>query len=247
MHLSEILTLIDEPARLTENDEAILEAFWRSMPKYRFFKNLPYGASVLDIGAGSGGLAFWREWTAPKRGDLKMFGIDFAKGEHARLYEKWWSGDLDTAKPDFGSEKFDAFLASHLIEHVASVPDLVKYLASAAAPKAQLYFEWPAPHTANLPKARELAERGFVMQTLNFFDDATHARTYTREQVGRFLEDGGFQVVEGAEIRAGLLAREMIARGRKNDDMSFRQMGLWAALGWCQYVIAEFQPTVSTR
>jgi len=43
--------------RLALSDDDLLEVFWQSHPRLRFFKSLPWGANVLDIGAGMAG---WR-------------------------------------------------------------------------------------------------------------------------------------------------------------------------------------------
>ena len=234
-----IYRLITVPERLPGDDNSVHDAFWHSYPRFRFFKTLPFGARLLDIGAGSGGLTFWRDWLHPLRTDIRLFGIDFARGEHAARYEGWWAGDLDTSVPDFGEQRFDGFLASHLIEHLASLPALVRYLASVAAPGARLYFEWPAPHTQDLPTASALAEQGFAIQTFNFMDDGSHRQTYALDEAAAHLAAEGFTVSERGETRLGILAEELMARGRRLDDLTWRQMGLWAAVGWSNYLVAE--------
>ena len=231
--------LIAVPERLPGADDDVHDAFWRAYPRFRFFKTLAVGARLLDIGAGSGGLAYWRDWLHPMRPDLRLFGVDFSRGEHAGMYEGWWTGNLDAGLPDFGEQRFEGFLASHLIEHLASLPKLVRYLAGVAAPGARLYFEWPAPHTQALPPASELARRGFQVQTFNFMDDGTHQHTYALDEAAGIVQAEGFTVVERGETRLGALAEELLARGRRRDDLTWRQMGLWAAVGWSNYLVAE--------
>lgn len=236
-----LVALINSPSRIPGSDSDIEAAFWAAYPRFRFVKCLPWGAKLLDIGAGGGGLAWWRTWLPPSRDDIRMFGVDLQRGEHAALYEAWEVADLDAGLPKFGGMKFDAFLASHLIEHVADVSRLVDDVAQAAAPGARLYFEWPNPMTVHLPSARQLEqELGFKMQTFNFYDDGTHRHTPERKEVEAMLAEHGFRVVESGETRLGALAEEMIARGRLRDDLTFRQMGIWSAVGWSNVVIAEF-------
>jgi SAM-dependent methyltransferase len=239
LELKKILSLIESPERLSASDAAVHEAFWWSYPRFRFFKSLPVGSRLLDLGAGSGGLALWRNWLEPFRTDIRMFGVDLAIGQYAKLYDRWWTGNLDIGHPNFENQKFDAFLASHFIEHLASLPKLIAYLAQVSEPGARLYFEWPAPHTINLPSAKVIAVHGFHIQTLNFYDDGSHIQTYSLDEVTMALEREGFTVVEQGEIRLAALAQELLARGRRTDELTWRQMGLWAAIGWCNYLTAE--------
>jgi SAM-dependent methyltransferase len=237
---TDIAALIRVPSRLLGSDSDIEAAFWAAYPRFRFVKCLPWGARLLDIGAGNGGLAMWREWQTPRRPDIRMFGLDLQRGTHAHLYEAWEVADLDQGLPDFGGTIFDAFLASHLIEHVGDPLALLRNIAAVAAPAARFYLEWPNPVTTQLPSARQLErEHGFVIQTFNFYDDDTHRQTPERSEVEAMLAEVGFHVIESAETRLGVLAEEMIARGRMRDDLTFRQMGLWSSVGWSNVVIAE--------
>jgi hypothetical protein len=58
----------------------ILEQYWMFHPRFRFFKQSPLNANLLDIGAGSGGLFYWKEWGIPIRLDIKLHAIDQIKG-----------------------------------------------------------------------------------------------------------------------------------------------------------------------
>jgi 2-polyprenyl-3-methyl-5-hydroxy-6-metoxy-1,4-benzoquinol methylase len=238
-----IIDLINSPSRLPGTDAEIEAAFWSAYPRFRFLKGLPWQARLLDIGAGSGGLAVWREWQTPLRTDIRMFAIDRERGPHAALYEEWHIADLNDALPIFRVPNFDAFVASHLIEHLDHPETLFHRLSCIAAPGAHIYLEWPAPETAALPPASQLAEQfDYTIQTLNFFDDHTHQKNLSRTNAHAALTHAGFHVTESAEIELGILAQEMIARGRSSDNLTFRQMGLWSAIGWTSMIIARYQP-----
>lgn len=219
-------------------DEELELLFWRFHPRYRFVKTLPRRAALLDIGAGSGGLSFWSEWGLPDRRDIEFFGVDLGRGPHASRYQDWRVANLDEGLPDFG-RPFHGFLASHLIEHVADPAGLLAAIRAQGAPCARVYLEWPHPRSTGFPPAALLADCGFVMQTFNFFDDATHRRTPERREMEALLEGHGFDVVESGEINLGPVAEELMARGIRKDDMTWRQMGIWAATGWCNYVIGQ--------
>lgn len=230
--------LITQKERLKIGDGELEQLFWQFYPRYRFLKTLPMDASLLDIGAGSGGLSFWSEWGHPRRKDIFFFGVDLQHGQHAGRYADWRVANLDEGLPDFG-HPFQGFLASHLIEHVASPAGLIEAMRRQAAPRARVYLEWPHPRSAGFPKAADLGAQGFVMQTFNFFDDFTHLRTPERREVEDLLSARGFHIVESGEVTLGPVAEEYMARGRRRNDMVWRQMGLWAATGWCNYVIGQ--------
>lgn len=208
-------------------------------PRLRSLKTVKLNACFLDIGARTGAPGHWREWQNPRRTDIRMYGADLVRGEHAHLYEAREVVDLDHQRPDFPGVSFDAFLASHLIEHITSLDSLLSYMRDVARTAARLYFEWPSPKTLFFPKAEELATRGFAMQTYNLFDDGTHRQTYELAAVQTHLARAGFRVIERGEINLGVVAEERMARGRRLDNLLYRQMGFWAAIGWSNYIIAE--------
>jgi predicted O-methyltransferase YrrM/SAM-dependent methyltransferase len=225
------------PARAAVTGSDAMESLWRVHPRWRFLKELPPNATLLDIGAGSGGLAFWRS-EPPERCDIRFYGVDLQIGAHAGLYQGWEVVNLDVAKPSFPGVKFSGFLASHLIEHLADPEALIAYMASVAQPGARVYLEWPSPKTALFPTRDELfAATGCNVSTLNFFDDKTHKAVLEPEYVVSLLVRHGFRIVNGGEINLGDIALEAMAHGRERGaDM---QTGLWYATGWATYLQAE--------
>jgi SAM-dependent methyltransferase len=222
------------------SDEELLLAYWSKYPRFRFIKSLPQGARLLDVGAGSGGLGWWKSWGTPDRSDLVFYGIDQQRGEFSNLYAGWEIVDLNQEFPTFGGLKFDAFYASHLIEHLKSLENLFEDFRRASAPGCSLYLEWPAPKTTHFPTTKALTQAAnFEIQTFNFFDDNTHLIAYEIDVVRDTLAQHGFKTREAGEVWIDAEARELIARGRRRNDLSWRQMGLWAATGWCNYLIAE--------
>ncbi|MBM3596163.1 MAG: class I SAM-dependent methyltransferase [Alphaproteobacteria bacterium] len=237
----DIFKLIEAKPFLSCSDSELEQLFWTMHPRFRFFKTVPQNCVFLDIGANNGGLHFWREWGAPKRSDITMYGVDLQHGEHAGHYAGWESFNLDERQPSFPGVKFDAFYATHLIEHLANLDQFLAYMESASAPGARVFFEWPAPRTKDFPSSALLRERGFDIQTYNFFDDYTHVDTYSLDAIGPKLEQYGFHVTEIGEIDIGQVAVECIARGRASNNLTFRQLGLWCATGWSNYVSARRQ------
>jgi hypothetical protein len=235
----EIEAMLSAQPALDVSDTDLEVLFWTMHPRFRFFKTVARDARLLDIGAANGGLYWWRIWSAPDRSDIEMYGADLIRGELADRYAAWDVVNLDERQPSFPGVKFNAFIATHVIEHLANLESLIDYVAAAAAPGATLYFEWPAPRTTRFMTADELRERGFDIQTFNFYDDSTHVVTYEHGDVAERLRRRGFAITEGGDIDLGVLAREHLVRGRTADNLVWRQFGLWCATGWCAYMIAR--------
>lgn len=232
-----IYWLATAPAHLRMSDQDVAEALWRRHPRRQFLKALPANANLLDIGAGSGGLAFWRGGQ-PERWDIQFYGTDRSVGEFSDNYVSWDATNLDERMPAFPGVQFDAFIASHLIEHLAAPERLIEYMAGVATEGAQIYFEWPSPKTVAFPTRDEFrAATGLSVSSLNFYDDSTHRQPLEPDRVVRMLEAHGFAVVQGGEIDLGEIAIEAMARGRdRNADL---QTGLWCATGWATFLQAR--------
>src|SRR5258708_26741182 len=56
--------------------ERLIEWYWRVHPRFNFFKSVVPSARVLDVGAGSGGLPFCRQFLDPDPSDIPFFAIN---------------------------------------------------------------------------------------------------------------------------------------------------------------------------
>src|SRR5271166_502933 len=141
--------------RLSCSDGELLEIYWRFHPRFQFVKTAPAHAAMLDIGAGSGGLAQWTTWLQPIRDEIVFYGIDQQPGEHTHLYRGWESLDLDSAQPVFPGVTFDAFVLSHVIEHLRDPARMITWIASRIGPGGRVYIEWPGENAARQPGREE--------------------------------------------------------------------------------------------
>jgi Methyltransferase domain len=229
------------PTHLTLSPHEFNNLLWSKLPRYQFMRLLPHAGTLLDIGAGSGGLVALRGGPQP-RPDLRMFGVDLRSPTESpwiAQYEGWEVVNLDQDKPKFPGIRFDGFYASHLIEHLASLNDLVAWIASAAAPRAYVYFEWPSPKSVMFPTKEEFfAKTGMPgVDTINFFDDPTHKHALEPKLVCDTLEKFGFRIDQAGDVDLGLVGLEAIARGR--DSKGDMQSGIWFSTGWATYVVAQ--------
>jgi 2-polyprenyl-3-methyl-5-hydroxy-6-metoxy-1,4-benzoquinol methylase len=223
--------------RLDWSDDALMERYWRLHPRFRFVKTAPRRAALLDIGAGSGGMAHWKLWGEPKRRDIRFYGVDTARGEHAGLYRGWESLDLDQAMPGFHGITFDACVMSHVIEHVRDPSALLAWIAGHLHPGGLIYVEWPGAASLAQPPREALLPHGIDIMITNFFDDATHIRPITRADLVGWLPAAGLAVQETGTIDLGDIGAEMLARGLRDGDGFKKLCGYWSTTRWAEWVI----------
>lgn len=127
---------------------------------------------VLDVGCGNDSCRLTRHWLNV----AEYHGIDReywhgAETEYGGI-DKLYILDLEnSALDDVPDEAFDVIIASHVVEHLSDGLATLKQLVSKLAIGGVIYVETPSHRTINLPSAI-----GF----LNFYDDPTHKRVYSR-------------------------------------------------------------------
>lgn len=224
--------------RLSCSDAELLEMYWRFHPRFRFVKTLPAHARLLDVGAGSGGLAYWKGWLEPKRDDIVFHGIDQYRGTEAHLYRAWESLDLDHAAPSFPGVSFDAFVLSHVIEHLRDPARMLQWITSRAAPGGRVYLEWPGENAARQPGREAFLKHGIDIVITNFFDDSTHLRVISPAELLMLLTGSGFTINESGTIDHGVVGEELLARGLANGDGFAKMAGYWSLSGWSHWIVA---------
>lgn len=144
-------------------------------PRVQFIKSLPRNSKLIDAGAGDGGLISFRTWLLPDRNDLVFFGTSLTHAGVTNKYDEFKEAYITATSPKF-SERANALIACHLIEHLESPRLLFEWADSVLSSHSKLFLEWPAPHTIYLPKAQEVIMPANMIapQTLNFYDDKSH-------------------------------------------------------------------------
>jgi len=224
--------------RFVQRDD-LVELYWRFHPRFRFLKCQPKNAAFLDIGAGPGGLAFWRSWGSPNRDDIALYALDLAKGEHFHLFAGYALANLDESAIPYPDGRFDGIMMSHVIEHLRKPREALGEVARVLKPGGRFYMEWPTPETVHCPRRQTFLDRGLPVGTLNFHDDRTHLRTYSLDEGVEFLERNGLRTVEGGFVENALLEDELFTYGALHKDEEVLTYALWLKFRWSQYVIAE--------
>lgn len=128
--------------------------------------------------------------------------------------------------PDNG---FDYVVSSHTIEHLEDGPRAVALMCRKVRPGGRIYLEWPSVESETFPI------RGLG---LNFYDDATHLRTYPRADIEAILVAEGFDIAYSGFRRMGLrmLIAPLLVLRRSLKLRRPVLYDLWDFTGFC-YVI----------
>jgi SAM-dependent methyltransferase len=218
--------------------ETLIQQYWDSHPRFHFFKSVPQKARFLDIGAGAGGLSFWKEWGTPERSDIEMYGVDLSVGEHSARYVQFHAMNLDKEPLPFPDGFFDVILASHLIEHVDHAK-LLSEIRRVSRSGALLYLETPTPQSKAAPSRMEFVRQGYPAHTLNFHDDLTHIDTLSLDYLNAALHGVGFKTIKSDVIRAHDLESTLLSAGFLWKDADILTYGLWSRFEFAEYIIGE--------
>jgi SAM-dependent methyltransferase len=224
-------------SELHQERDLLLRQYWSTHPRFNFLKTAPFGSKLLDMGAGNGGLIYWKHWLEPHRSDLELFAVDLTKGANFDKYKDWQACNLDQADLKWDDQFFDSVLMSHVMEHLENPVADLKKINQKLKKGGQFYVEVPAPLTKNLPKNSELKSKGFPVTISNFFDDSTHLRTWELIKIEEMALESGFKVVQQGAICNRFLADSLFDFGVKNNDEEIATYGYWLREGWANFMI----------
>lgn len=158
----------------------------------RHFKNKSF--NLLDIGAGNHSASR----TTRLFPECRYYGLDidrnYANDENdfrkmAGFYE------LDLTKLDYTSVPdsfFDVIVMTHVIEHLYNGDDVIRMLIPKLKPGGYFYIEYPGRKSTGLPS---------MYGTLNFYDDPTHVRIYSIEELKTVFENNNCTIIQSGTRR----------------------------------------------
>jgi ubiquinone/menaquinone biosynthesis C-methylase UbiE len=158
--------------------------FWRTRERLlaNEFGEKPF--TLLDVGAGN---------DSPLRlksvfPHCEYHGIDRdvsynLSAESLRCADRFLTMDLTECRfESLTDDYYDAIVLSHVLEHLLNGERVLRELSKKLKPRGVMYVEWPSMRSIYLPSMRG---------TLNFCDDTTHVRLYSRSQLAAVLQSAG--------------------------------------------------------
>jgi SAM-dependent methyltransferase len=221
------------------NREVLIDEYWHFHPRFLFFKSTLENARLADLGAGSGGMMSWRHWGVPARTDLQMYAVDITKGQFFDQYVDYDVVVLGETKTKFSDGFFDAFVLSHIVEHIENRPHFAAEVARLARPGARMYIEWPSTWSGRSVSRSALESLGIHSSTLNFFDDPTHLELLSIDDVELLFRRKGFTTVNSGTITNDYLAPELFRCGYAEADPETTTYALWLMFRFSTYLIME--------
>ena len=215
--------------------------YWQSHPRINFLVRTPPDGTLLDMGCAAGKLAFARDLYEPKRPDIKMLGCELEPGAHHDQYDKVVLGDYNTTPLGLDPNSVDAIVASHFFEHIENTEKFFRECGEVLKPGGEIYIEIPAEHTASLPHVDVLRAQGLPAELSNFFEDTTHNKTYTLDEITALAQPFGFYIVAEGYVTAPHVENELLYLGYVMQNASYATYGLLSKLNWSRYFIFKKQ------
>lgn len=194
----------------------------------RFVAQIPWSGTLLDLGSSDGETL---RHMAELRPDIRFTAADIRPVENGCYPEGIAAVSLDVTKDAFPwtEDSFDAVSCFHLIEHLPDISHLLNETVRILKPGGRLMIETPQPWTVNLSSTGE----NF---TYNFYEDPSHIRIWTMEEISSTAENFGLSAVRRGVSRNILFAAawpfySMVPFSRKKMTAKIHWMG------WSAYVL----------
>jgi SAM-dependent methyltransferase len=237
----ELLAELTRSASVREKKsrDELLHLHWYFHPRFRYFKSLPLNSKLLDVGANSGGLYFWKHWGEPAREDLALYAVDLQVGSFFKKYVDFQICDLEKEALKFEAGFFDAILISHVLEHLSDPEKLLREIFRVLKIGGRIYIEMPTVQTLQYPTKKELLAQNINVSILNFYDDQTHKKTLPLDELRNLLHKVGLETVESGVIENSYLQNQLFAYGMAKNDQELTTYAVWSKFRWAQYAVAQ--------
>jgi SAM-dependent methyltransferase len=205
----------------------------RSFPgldtRARFVAQTPRQGKLLDLGSSDGETL---NHIAELRPDLRLCSAD--KFGHPEKYPprcEFHRLDFTQDRLPWPDHSLDAITCMHVIEHLENLKNLLAEITRLLKPGGRVYFETPHPKTVHLPSAAGKF-------TLNFYDDSTHVRVVTMEELATQVSATNLRVAATGTSRNWVFAAahpflSLFPESRKKYTARVH----W--IGWSAYLIAR--------
>lgn len=212
--------------------------------RHRLVAGLPRGASLLELGSADCDRARLFKSIRP---DLKVFAADIRDlSKNAGPGIEFFVADATAGLPERFDGYFDCVTTMHLLEHLppAACDAVAETVKRSLKPGGAWYIETPGTRSAWLPSFSLGIRR--CNCPINFYDDPSHLKPFSKGGLYYLLSDRGFDVVRCgiarnllfAALSPGLILAGLLLRKR----MWF-SIGLCNLIGWSVYAHAVKRAT----
>lgn len=217
--------------------ETIRSIILRLDQRRKFFRSLSRATRILDVGCGRGKNAQEIHSLYPS---LEIHGLDLIEPSLVPAFIRYEQVDVDEQPLPYADSSFDAVLLAHVLEHLGNPLLLGRETHRVLRPGGQVYIETPNWTSMFIPS---FAFRREQLQTINFFDDHTHRRVWSKQGIYEYLRlCCGLQVERVGTVRNWLrlpIDPLIIIAGIFVPNRGNVASAIWNLTGWRIYGIGR--------
>lgn len=189
---------------------------------------------LLDIGAGNNSATNTKKWFP----NCTYHGVDRNRDynnndKDFELMDQFFEIDLTLLNfNEIPDNHYDAIMMAHVIEHLPNGTDVIKALIPKLKKGGLIYIEYPGIKSTTLP-----SKKG----TLNFFDDDTHCRIYSKIELFNLLMSTGCLPLKGGtrrDIQTIILLPIKLIHNKIKYGYVMGSV-FWDLLGFAEFVLAK--------
>jgi SAM-dependent methyltransferase len=147
----------------------------------KFFRSLSTISELLDIGCGVGKNASELHVLYPS---LQIHGIDIIDRSAVPDFMRYTQLNFEGKPLPYADSSFDAIVLAHVLEHLDHPLLLGPELCRVLRPGGVLYVETPNWTSVLIPS---FGRKRNQFQTLNFYDDHTHRKPWSKQGIYEYL------------------------------------------------------------
>ena len=202
-----------------------------------FVGSLPRGGKLLDLGSSDGGTL---RHIAELRPDLSLASSDIEGApEHYPPGTDFRRADFNRGRLPWPDSTFDGITCMHVVEHLEQPGNLIGESFRMLKPGGKLYIETPAPKTVSM-KSASGESKGRM--TVNFYDDRTHVRPVSVDEMEKIGSDVGFDRVAAGTSRNWVFVAAYLPLLLLRRHSRERYVAQIHWTGWSVYVVLRKSP-----